>query len=242
MMDDIIFEQDYRRSPGEIDQESRAMKIFDQAFHGSFIKDYAAAIDAIPKVIVPEDKKNYEYLLSQCDTVAKRNRWKVKGVVDYHRWYSYIELTMPCAEFDDADSLALLREAAERAATITLLTQKDGSIKLHIMINYFKELMSEEHRLYLEFDAIMKDEKLAELVGIQPLPLEMEQQVQKLNAILDRFDAETEFDRTTVFTALLDRMPKEKNQTLDGMIDCMTKLAERLLEAVLKGQAEDQTD
>lgn len=234
-MDDIIFEQDYRRTQGEIDRESNNIKIFDQAFNGSFIRDYIAAVDAIPKVIVPEDKKNYEYLLSKCDTVAKRNRWKVKGVVDYHRWYSYIELTMPCAEFDDTESLALLKEAAGCAATISFMTQTDGSIKLHIMINYFKELMSEEYRSYLEFDAIMKDKKLAEMVGIQPLSLEMEQQAQKLKAILDRFDAETELDRTTVFTALWDHIPKEKDQILDRMII----LAEKLLEATLEGHTDD---
>ena len=172
-MDDIIFERDYRRTQEDVDRTSTAIKIFSQAFNGSFIKDYIAAMDAIPKVIVAEDQKNYEYLLSG---------WKAKGVVDYHRWYSYIELTMPRAEFDDADSLALLREAAERAATVTFEAQKDGVVKLHIMIDYFQELISEEYRSYLEYEAISKDEKLAEMVGIQPLPLEMEQQEQKMMA------------------------------------------------------------
>lgn len=235
-MDDIIYEQDYRRSQEDIDPDSRSMKIFDRAYNGSFIKDYMAAIDAIPKVIVPEDKKNYEYLLSLCDTVAKEHRWKVKGVVDYHKWYSYIELTMPCAEFDDTDSLALLREVAERAATVTFVAQEDGVVKLNIMINYFKELMTEEHRAYLEYDAIMKDEELAEMVGVPQLSPEMEQQAQKLKAILDRFDAETEYDRTTIFEALLDYMPKEKNQTLERMIE----VAEKLLQAALDEQREGQ--
>jgi len=157
-----FFERDYRRTPEELAENTRAIEIFDRAFNDSFIKDYTAAMDAIPKVIVPEDKKNYEYLLSQCDAVAKRRRWKVKGVVDYHKWYSYIDLTMPLPEFDDAESLVLLREIAERATTVTLET-KDGSINIHIMINYFKELMSEEHHAYLEFDAISNDEKLAQM-------------------------------------------------------------------------------
>lgn len=56
-----------------------------------------------------------------------------------------------------------------------------------------------------------------------------------MNAILDRFDAETEFDRTTVFSALLDRMPNEENQTLDRMIE----LAEKLLKAALEEQTEE---
>ncbi len=232
-LDDIIFEQDYRRKPEDMAENARALEIFDRAFNGSFFKDYTAAMDAIPKVIVPEDKENYEYLLSRCDAVAKRRRWKVKGVVDYHRWYSYIDLTMPLPEFDDADSLMLLREIAERATIVTFEQRENNSIGLHIMINYFQELMNEEHRSYLEFDAISNDEKLAEMVGIQPLSPEMEEKAQRLNAILDRFDAETEYDRTMIFRALWEHMPKEKDQTFDRMIE----LAEKLLEATLNEQS-----
>ena len=74
------------------------------------------------------------------------------------------------------------------------------------------------------------------MIGIQPLSSEMEQQVQKLKSILDRFDAETEFDRTTIFKALLDHMPKEKDQTLERMIE----VAEKLLQAALDKQREGQ--
>jgi len=232
-LDDIIFEQDYRITAEDVAENARALEIFDRAFNGSFIKDFTAAMDAIPKVIVPKDKESYEYLLSRCDAVAKRRHWMVKGVVDYHRWYSYIDLTMPLPEFDDADSLVLLREIAERATTVTFEPLEDSGIRLHIMINYFQELMNEEHRSYLEFDAISNDEKLAAMVGIQPLSPEMEEKVQRLNTILDRFDAETEYDRTTVFKALLEHMPKEKEQTFD----CMVELAEKLLEAALNEQS-----
>jgi len=74
---------------------------------------------------------------------------------------------------------------------------------------------------------------MAEMVGIQPLSPEMEEKAQGLNTILDRFDAETEYDRTTVFKALLEHMPKEKEQTFDRMVE----LAEKLLEAALNEQS-----
>ena len=40
--------------------------------------------DKIPKIIVPEDKKNYEYLLERCDAFVKQHRGYIKGIVDYH--------------------------------------------------------------------------------------------------------------------------------------------------------------
>jgi len=233
-LDDIVFEQDYRMTAEDSAENARALEIFDRAFNGSFIKGFTAAMDAIPKVIVPKDKEDYEYLLSRCDAVAKRHHWMVKGAVDHHRWYSYIDLTMPLPEFDDAGSLVLLREIAERATTVTFEKKEKCGIGIHIMIDYFQELMIEEHRSYLEFDAISNDAKLAEMVGIQPLSPEMEEKAQRLNAILDRFDAETEHDRTTVFKALLEYMSKSKDQTLDRMVE----LAEKLLEATLNEQSE----
>ena len=36
-MDDIIFERDYRRTQEDVDRTSTAIKIFSQAFNGSFI-------------------------------------------------------------------------------------------------------------------------------------------------------------------------------------------------------------
>lgn len=234
-MDDIIYEQDYRRKQGETDAETqRSIEIFYQALSGGFFSDYKAAMDAIPKVIVQKDRENYEYLLSRCDEAAKQNHWKVRGVVDYHRWESRIELVMPLAEFDEGDELELLREIAERAATVTFDTVEDGCIRLHIMINYFEELMTEEHRAYLEYEALTNDGRLAGMVGIPPLSPEMEDIVARMNALLDRFENETEFDRTTVFKALLDRMPKEDigEQTFERMIE----LGEKLLEATLEGQ------
>lgn len=36
-------------------------------------------------------------------------------------------------------------------------------------INYFEELMSAEHKSYIEYDAIMQDKKLSELLGIPEL-------------------------------------------------------------------------
>ena len=82
------------------------------------LKAYSEAMDKIPKIIVPEDKKNYEYLLERCDAFVKQHRGYIKGIVDYHRWHAEINMFLPFAEFDDSEDLAFLKEIAEKSQTV----------------------------------------------------------------------------------------------------------------------------
>ena len=79
-MDNIVFERNY-----EIEEkDDRARAVFERAFApGGFMEEFTKKMDAIPKVIVPEDKENYEYLLKLCDDYAKRHHGRIRGVVDY---------------------------------------------------------------------------------------------------------------------------------------------------------------
>lgn len=239
MMDDIIFEKDYRQKADD-EADKRSGKILDQAVGGGFFETYQKEMDKIPKYIVPEDKANYEYLLERCDRFAERYRGKIRGIVDYHRWHSEIVLTLPFAEFGDSEDRAFLAEIAEKSHSVTFESSEDGGIRVRIFICYFDELMTEEHKNYLEYNAIMDDEVLASLLGIKMLSSEMNETAQRLKEILDCFEKETQYDRTTVFKALLDRMMKvdEEKQTLEMMV----AFAERLLENVLTGENEPDTE
>lgn len=229
-MENEIYERDYQAQEKTPEIE-RANAIFDRAMNGSFLRDYAAAMDSIPKVIVPEDKENYEYLLNRCDEVAKHWHGHIKGVVDYHRWESRIELTLPCVEFGDPEDLSLLREIAEKAHLVTFTANQNGGINLSIMINYFEELMTEEHRGYLEYDAIMNDDQLASMLNMPTLSPEDEAVAQRINDILDRFEAETDVDKTTAFRAVLDYMKKQDEGKLS--LEYMAAYLEYLLEKIL---------
>lgn len=232
-MENEIYERDYQAQENTPESE-RANAIFDRAMNGSFLRDYAAAMDAIPKVIVPEDKENYEYLLNRCDEVAKHWHGHIRGVVDYHRWESHIELTLPCVEFGDSEELSLLREIAEKAHLVTFTANKNGGINLNIMINYFEELMTEEHRGYLEYEAIMNDDQLASMLNMPTLSPEDEAVAQRINDILDRFEAETDVDKTTAFRAVLDYMKKQDEGKLS--LEYMAACLEYLLEKILNGE------
>lgn len=79
-MDDIIFERDYREAEsGEYDEWCD--EVFDRAVNGGMLKAYSDAMDKIPKIIIPEDKKNYEYLLERCDAFVERHRGRIEGIL-----------------------------------------------------------------------------------------------------------------------------------------------------------------
>lgn len=96
--------------------------------------------------------------------------------------------------------------------------------------------MTDEHKDYLKYNAIMDDETLASLLGMKMLSPEMSETAQRLKEILDCFEEETQYDRTTIFKALLARMQDvdEDKQSLEMMV----AFAEKLLETVLNKETD----
>ena len=196
-MDDIIFEKDYRETESA-EYDKWCDEVFDRAVNGGMLKAYSEAMDKIPKIIV-----------------------------DYHRWHAEINMFLPFAEFDDSEDLAFLKEIAEKSQTVCFSPDEEGGIRVHIFINYFEELMSAEHKSYIEYDAIMQDKKLSELLGIPELSDEEKELALKMKGILDRIDEETRIDRTTAFRAVLDKMTKEPEE--NWSLHYMATLLEALL-------------
>lgn len=229
-MEDIIYEKDYRDMPQD-EEAKRSNEIFEQALKGGFFETYGKEMDRIPKVVVPEDKANYEYLLEQCDDFVRRHRGQIRGIVDYHHWHSEIVMYLAFAEFCDPDELAFLREIAEKAHSVCIEPTKEGNIRFRIYINYFDEMMSDEHREYIKYESIIQDDKLSALLGLPSLSPEQEELAQRMSDVLDRFEAETEYDRTTVFQAVLEKVMKEpeEKQTLERMLALMYALLNRAL-------------
>lgn len=191
----IIYEKDYRKvEPDEHDEWYEA--VFDRVINGDMLKSFSDAMDKIPKIIVPEDKRNYEYLLERCDEFVKQHHGRIEGIVDYHHWHSEINLFLPFVEFDDPEDLAFLKEIADKAHTVCFSPDKEGGIRVHIFINYFDEWMPEEAKQLVEYDAIMKDEQLASLLGMQDsFKPEDEPDLERIKALLERFETETDLNR-----------------------------------------------
>ena len=232
-MDDIIFEKDYRETEST-EYDEWCDEVFDRAVNGGMLKAYSEAMDKIPKIIVPEDKKNYEYLLERCDAFVKQHRGYIKGIVDYHRWHAEINMFLPFVEFDDPEDLAFLKEIADKSHTVCFSPDEEGGIRVHIFINYFDEWLPEGAKQLIEYDAIMKDERLASLLGMQDsFKPEDEPDLERIEALLERFETETDLNQNDVFYGVFQLIMKSKDE--DITLGKIANLMEVLLYLVLNG-------
>lgn len=140
-MKNEVYEADYRRN-------SRTEEIpgaFEIAVETGFFKTYNDIMRSIPKVIVPEDKKNYEELLRKLDSLAKRRGGMIRGIVNYEKFDSHIYITLPFFEFSHKEEHELLAELESKAHSLTFTVTDDGMIQLSVMINYFEEIGDTEN-------------------------------------------------------------------------------------------------
>lgn len=135
-MKNEVYEADYRRK----DKSEEIPKAFEVAVETGFFKTYNDIMRSIPKVIVPEDKKNYEELLQKLDFLAKRRGGMIRGIVNYEKFDSHIYITLPFFEFSHKEEHELLAELESKAHSLTFTVTDDGMIQLSIMINYFDEI------------------------------------------------------------------------------------------------------
>jgi sugar-specific transcriptional regulator TrmB len=153
--------------------------------------------------------------------------------VDYEHWDAHIDLYLKMLEFDDAEDMAFVKEIGEKAHYLCITPEEGGGFRVHIMINYFEELMSEEYGSYLKYETLMEDEELASMFDIPELSPEEEAVAQLIKEILDRFDNETTVDRTTAFkTAIryLMRQNEEDALSVEKIAATLTVLLENVLE------------
>ena len=123
-MENTVFERNYEI----VEKDDRATAVFERAFApGGFMEEFIKKMDAIPKVVVPKDKENYEYLLDRCDDYAKRHHGRIRGVVDYEHWDAHIDLYLRMLEFDDAEDK--LKQTIDRC----IITAKDYDEFLKLM-------------------------------------------------------------------------------------------------------------
>lgn len=236
-MEDIIYEKDYRNKP-ETEEDKRHSAIFEQAVKGGFFKTYKEEMDKIPKVIVPKDKENYEYLLNRCDEFVQRHRGRIRGILDYHQWHSEILMYLSFAEFCDPEDLAFLGEIADKAHSVTFEPCEEGGIRVRIFICYFEELMSEDHEAYLRYNAIAQDDALSALLGLPNLTPEQEEVASRIDDVLNQIEEVTDISKETAFIAVLDRLKKEPKE--EWTLERMELFLTALLYKTLNGELEEE--
>ena len=132
--------------------------------------------------------------------------------------------------------MSLLKDIGEKAHYVCITPEEGGGFRIHIMINYFQELMTDEQCDYLKYETIMENAELADLLQIPGLTQEQMEASLIMKDILDRFDAETQVDRTTAFKAVLDHMGQTPEEGMD--LNRMIALLQKLLDAVLNEEDE----
>lgn len=193
-MENIEFERNYENE--SVSEEDKFF--FEQMVApGGVFESFQKEMDAIPKMIVPEDKTNYEYLLEKCDAFARKYFGRTHGMVDYTHWGAHIDVIVPMLEFCDPEDMALLKDIGEKAHYLTVDLVEGGRYRVHIRINYFQELITDEYEEYLKIKTLQENEQLAELLEPEFTP-EQEAFLEVIQGILDRFDEETSVDRNTV--------------------------------------------
>ena len=227
-MENIVFERNYEKH----DEDSFGAAVLEQALSGGFFEAYGEMVDKIPKIIVPQDKENYDYLVKRCEQFVRKHYGRIHAVVDYERWDSKIDLFLPMLEFDDDEDMSLLKDIGEKAHYLNITPQPEGGFRVHIMINYFEEIMSDVDRGLLQYNAIQQDEKLASMFYMPELSPEQNAIAQRIKETLDRFDEETSVDRTTAFKAVLDRIGTmdDEHKTLEHMAAMLEALLYKVLE------------
>lgn len=228
-MENAVFERNYEI----VEKDDRARAVFERAFApGGFMEEFSKKMDAIPKVVVPKDKENYEYLLNRCDDYAKRHHGRIRGIVDYEHWDAHIDLYLKMLEFDDAEDMAFVKEIGEKAHYLCITPEENGGFRVHIMINYFEELMPEDYGSYLKYETLMEDEELASMFDIPELSTEEEAVALLIKEILDRFDNETKVDRTTAFKAVISYLiqKNEDEMSFERIAATLTDLLEKVLD------------
>lgn len=154
-MENIVFERNYETT----EKDDRATAVFERAFApGGFMEEFTKKMDAIPKVVVPKDKENYDYLLNRCDDYAKRHHGRIRGVVDYEHWDAHIDLYLRMLEFDDAEDNLINPETKKIVSTVSL-----GKVKLspelsQAMTNYATQMQMAQIAEQIQFVQVAVEE------------------------------------------------------------------------------------
>lgn len=203
-MENIVFERDYTETHKKARElHSSEPNVLDVGKQTGFWKAYESMMNAIPKVIVPEDKAAYENLLPRLDALAKRLGGKIRGEVSYDKWQSEINLTLPFFEFGREEDYRLLKDLADKTHLLSVTATDDGQVRVHIMINYFTEIVDTSE---ITNKMLASNETMAEL-----LEKSNQERLQKismladiLNPVLDAAEQITGRERGVLFFEMLD--------------------------------------
>lgn len=223
-MENVVFYKDYSLTKEEQEQASLEwQQVQDTISLSAPLQQYYNAMRSVPKIIIPEHKENYDYLLKLCDSLAQNYYGSVHGVVDYQKWSATIDLIAPFIDFVTEEQLGVLKDIAEKSQSITFQQSDNGGIRVHIFIDYFDDLITDLDRAYIEFETLLQDKEYTKLLGINTASNEGEEIIPNnlMHYVLDYMVNKTGASRQDCFKELatLINDPDEKQALLMEVID-----------------------
>lgn len=223
-MENVVFYKDYSLTKEEQKQASLEWKqVQDTILLSAPLQQYYNVMRSVPKIIVPEHKENYDYLLKLCDSLAQNYYGSVHGVVDYQKWVATIDLIVPFVDFVTEEQLGVLKDIAEKSQSVTFQQSDNGGIRVHIFIDYFDDLITDLDRAYIEFESLLQDKCFTRLLGVDTTSNEGEELIPYsfICYVLDYMVNKTGSSRQDCFNELATVInnPDEKQALLMEVID-----------------------
>lgn len=141
-IENYVFERDYRTDKSFEYKKIRPEEI-NNLCGGGYI-DTSDPTYQIPKVIIPKDAKTFERLVPKLDEFVQLNHGKIRAVIDYTLWESYIELYLEHLEIFTQMEYDLLVDMGRNTNSICVEPANPHGIRVVIFIHYFEEICTLE--------------------------------------------------------------------------------------------------
>ena len=158
-IENMVFARDYTVEP-ESQGKNADKEELDQLLNilrkSKLFKDYEVALNAIPKMIVPEYKAAYDDLLNRLDKHTNQYGGKIRGEINYKTGSAWIEVILPFFEAVDVKTRQLFADVIQASLSMNFTATNDGNVRLYALLPYFEDLCDDETKDSLFLQELLK--------------------------------------------------------------------------------------
>lgn len=157
--ENMVFARDYTVEP-ETQDTNTDREEFDQLLDilrkSKLFKDFEIALNAIPKMIVPEYKAAYDDLLNRLNKHTDQYGGKIRGEINYKTGSAWIEVILPFFEAVDVKTRQLFADVIQASLSMNFTATNDGNVRLYALLPYFEDLCEDETNDELLMQELLK--------------------------------------------------------------------------------------
>ena len=236
-MENIIYDKDYAEARAKriAEREKKTpVDIISFAQKSGFFAEYSRKMQEIPKVIVEQDKLNYEYLLHRLDKVAERWGGHIHGVISYDEWEATIDVDLPFFEIATDDDRELLSHIASMTKNFTVQSTENNRVRIHLMINYFEEIIDKDDKEDILGDTILENPLLTALLmrhmaieGVPSAENAVEQEIMSFLSFQEKREGTPPAETARVLSEKFKLIPEGMIDQIDEIRGILESIAEQ---------------